>query len=69
MRAYLLMREEFPLALPYLSMQEDHYLFVGPVASFEGVGRFTLGLIDEIKVKKPETFINFLKNKIMVQKL
>lgn len=69
LRAYLLMREEFPLALPFLSMQEDHYLFVGPVANFEGVGRFTLGLIDEIKVKSPESFINFLKNKLMVQKL
>ena len=69
LRAYLLLREEFPLALPFLSKQEHHYLFVGPVASFEGVGRFSLGLIDEIKVKGPETFINFLKNKIMVQKL
>jgi proteasome accessory factor C len=69
LRAYLLLREEFPLSLPFLSKQEDHYLFVGPVASFEGVGRFTLGLIDEIKVINPEGFINFVKNKTTVQKL
>jgi proteasome accessory factor C len=69
LRAYLLLREEFPLSLPFLSKQEDHYLFVGPVASFEGVGRFALGLIDEIKVISPESFLNFLKNKIIVQKL
>lgn len=69
LRAYLLLREEFPLSLPFLSKQEDHYLFHGPVANFEGVGRFTLGLLDEISVKSPDSFINFLKNKIMLQKL
>jgi predicted DNA-binding transcriptional regulator YafY len=69
LRAYLLFREEYPLALPYLSKEEDHYLFHGPVAGFEGVGRFTLGLIDEINVKSPDSFISFLKNKILSQKL
>lgn len=64
LRAYLLLREEYPLALPFLSKEEGHYLFHGPVANFEGVGRFTLGLIDEIRIKSPETFISFLKNKI-----
>lgn len=69
MRAYLLLREEYPLAVPFLTKQDDHYLFHGPVANFEGVGRFTLGLIDEIHIKTPDSFINFLKNKIMLQKL
>ncbi len=69
LRAYLLLREEFPLAMPYLTKQEDHYLFQGPVANFEGVGRFTLGLLDEITIKDPEGFITFLKNKIALQKL
>lgn len=69
LRAYLLLREEFPLALPFLTKEEDHYLFHGPVASYEGVGRFTLGLIDEIHIRNPENFITFIKNKIMNQKL
>lgn len=69
LRAYLLLREEYPLALPYLTKEEDHYLFNGPVANFEGVGRFTLGLIDEIRIKSPESFINFLKQKLLLQKL
>jgi predicted DNA-binding transcriptional regulator YafY len=69
MRAYLLMREENPLAVPLLTKEEDHYVFQGPVATFEGVGRFTLGLIDEIRVTRPESFISFLKNKLMLQKL
>lgn len=69
LRAYLLLREEYPLALPFLSKEEDHYLFHGPVANFEGVGRFTLGLIDEIRIKSPEIFISFLKQKLLLQKL
>lgn len=69
LRAYLLLREEYPLAVPFLTKEEDHYLFHGPVASFEGVGRFTLGLIDEIRIKGPESLITFIKNKIINQKL
>jgi proteasome accessory factor C len=69
LRAYLLLREEFPLALPFLTKEEDHYLFHGPVTNFEGVGRFTLGLLDEIRIKSPESFISFVKNKILNQKL
>ena len=69
LRAYLLLREEYPLAVPFLTKQEDHYLFHGPVANFEGVGRFTLGLIDEIRIKSPESFISFLKEKLAHQKL
>lgn len=69
LRAYLLLREEFPLALSFLTKEEDHYLFHGPVASFEGVGRFTLGLIDEIRIKSPDSFITFLKEKLSLQKL
>lgn len=69
LRAYLLLREEYPLALPFLTKEEDHYVFHGPVANFEGVGRFTLGLIDEVRIKNPEAFITFIKGKIINQKL
>lgn len=64
MRAYLLLREEYPLSIPYVEKKEDHYLFHGPVASFEGVGRFVLGLIDEIQVIGTQDFIDFLKAKL-----
>jgi proteasome accessory factor C len=63
MRAFLLLREEHPLSIPFVEKKEDHYLFHGPVASFEGVGRFVMGLIDEIKVIDSPEFIDFLKNK------
>ncbi len=64
MRAYLLLREEFPLSIPYLEKDESDYTFHGPVASFEGVGRFVLGLMDEIRVVAPESFIDFLRQKM-----
>ncbi len=64
MRAYLLLREEFPLSVSYLQKDEKEYVFNGPVASFEGAGRFVLGLMDEIKVKGPESFKTFLLDKI-----
>jgi proteasome accessory factor C len=64
LRAYLLLREEFPLSVPYIEKQEKDYLFHGPVASFEGVGRFVLGLMDEVKVKDPDNFKSFLKSKL-----
>ncbi len=69
MRAYLLLREEFPLAQPFLSKEEDHYLFQAPVANFDGVARFTLGLIDEIVIIGPASFIAFLKDKISNSKV
>lgn len=64
LRAFLLLREEFPLSIPYVEKKEDHYLFHGPVASFEGIGRFVLGLIDEIKVRESTAFKEFLQHKL-----
>lgn len=63
LRAYLLLREEFPLSVPYLEKREDEYVFHGPVASFDGVGRFVLGLMDEIQIGGPGSFVKFLQEK------
>jgi proteasome accessory factor C len=64
LKAYLLLREEYPLSIPYTEKQEDHYRFHGPVANFEGIGRFVLGLIDKIKINGPEEFRHFLHKKL-----
>lgn len=69
MRAYLLLREEFPMAIPYLEKQQDHYTFHGPVSNFEGIGRFTLGLIDKISIIGPENFRDFVLDKIKTYKV
>lgn len=62
-RAYLLMKEEFPMSIPYLTRTETTYTFHGPVAGYNGIGRFVLGLIDEIVVKGPEEFRQYLQKK------
>lgn len=64
MRAYLLLREEYPLSIPYLEKQDPHYVFHGPVANFDGIGRFVLGMIDELTIKSPEAFKDFIGKKI-----
>lgn len=64
MRAFLLLREEYPLSIPYVEKKEDHYLFHGPVASFEGAARFAMGLIDEVKVVGTHDFVDFIKAKL-----
>ncbi len=61
MRAYLLLREEFPLSIPYLEKRDDgDYQFYGPVKSFQSIGRFVLGLPDAVTVVAPKEFIDYL---------
>jgi proteasome accessory factor C len=66
MRAYLLLREEFPLAVPFIEKREKEkdYYFHAPVAGFVGAGRFVLGLMDDLKIIGPESFKDYLR-KIM----
>ncbi|HEX5172281.1 MAG TPA: WYL domain-containing transcriptional regulator [Cyclobacteriaceae bacterium] len=64
-RAYLLLREEFPMALPYLSHKENEkYIFSGPVASYAGIGRFVMGLLDEIEIVSPGEFREYVRKKV-----
>jgi predicted DNA-binding transcriptional regulator YafY len=69
LRAYLLMREEYPLSIPYTVKGDEGYKFHGPVSNMEGVSRFILGLIDEIKIESPTVLSEFVQNKIRQQKL
>jgi proteasome accessory factor C len=64
LRAYLLLREEYPLSIPYTEKGENEYYFRAPVANFEGIGRFVMGLLDEIKVVGPDNFKAFLREKL-----
>jgi predicted DNA-binding transcriptional regulator YafY len=69
LRAYLLLREEYPLSIPYTERTEGGYQFYGPVSNPDGIGRFVLGLMDEIKIKGPEAFKTFIEKKIQHQLL
>lgn len=64
MRAADLLKEEYPLSEPDIFFCADGtYFLETSVCSFEGVGRFVLGLPEEVKVLSPEAFKIFLKKK------
>lgn len=63
-RAYLLLREEFPMAMPYLKHQNEKYTFSGPVANYAGIGRFVMGLGNEIEILEPEEFREYVRGKV-----
>jgi predicted DNA-binding transcriptional regulator YafY len=63
-RACELLKEEYLLAEEYIKpVNEKEFIFTAPVCSFEGVGRFVMGLCNEIEVIEPEELKIFLKNK------
>jgi proteasome accessory factor C len=63
MRAYLLLREEYPLAIGGIKPLEKsgRYMFRSVVHSFEAPGRFVNGWDNEIKVTGSKEFLKFLK--------
>jgi predicted DNA-binding transcriptional regulator YafY len=60
MRAYHLMREEFPIAIDYLHHENESYYFHGPIRANEGIGRFVLGLAGEITQIKDRGLLNYI---------
>jgi predicted DNA-binding transcriptional regulator YafY len=67
LRAYNLLIEEYPLAEQYVKPLTDNlWQFEAPVCGFEGVGRFVLGLGDEIEVAEPELFRSYLRDRIKI---
>ena len=57
--------EEYPEALPSTALTEyGKWLFRTEVCSYLGIGRFVLGLYDDIDVIGDEGFIAYLKTKI-----
>jgi predicted DNA-binding transcriptional regulator YafY len=68
LRAYLLLREEYPLSIPFTEKTEQYYYFHGPVSNLEGVSRFVLGLIDEIEIAHPVELKEFVQGKIKRKK-
>lgn len=54
--SYNLLMEEYPLAERYIStLDKDHWLLNTQVANLQGVGRFAIGLMDDIEIiESPE---------------
>jgi len=68
-RAHNLLIEEYPLAKNFIQTLGDNFLFEAPVCSFEGAGRFVLGLFDQLEVIENENFKDFLRKKINLMKI
>jgi len=65
LRATSLLAEEFPLAAPQLQKLEDnHWLLKTEVCSYEGVGRFVLGLPGEIEIIYSPEFMHYVSRQI-----
>ena len=61
--------EEYPLSEEYITEgEEGNYIFDGWVSSFEGVGRFVLGLMDEVEIIVPGTLKKYLNKRIAGKK-
>lgn len=63
LNAYNLMIEEFPKSKSFIK-GENPFIITVPVAGYEGIGRFVMGLIDSVKVITSEPFKEFLKEKM-----
>lgn len=60
-----IMREEYPQAEQYMTQQEDGLTLLSmPVCSYLGIGRFVLGLYDDINVIGNDEFKAYLSDKI-----
>ena len=64
LKAYNLLIEEYPLAVEYLKKDNKHYRLKAPVANYNGIGRFVLGLIEEVEIIRPAGFRKYLEGQI-----
>lgn len=63
-RAAELLQEEYPLSEQYITpLNKGRFEFTAPVCSFNGVGRFIMGLCDEIEIIYPDTLKAFINEK------
>lgn len=60
-----LLREEYPKSERYIEPDgDDHWLVELPVSSYLGIGRFVLGLTEDIEVVENEAFRQYLKERV-----
>jgi predicted DNA-binding transcriptional regulator YafY len=64
-KAFQLMGEEHPNALPFMSIKNrNQYYFIGEVAQLPGLARFILGLPGEVKLEEGEEMKAYLKEQL-----
>lgn len=59
------LREEYVGAERYIEQEdENHWIVELPVSSFLGIGRFVMGLMEDIEVIENEAFLQFLRERV-----
>ena len=61
LKAKNLLIEEYPLASKYVSYDGQNWWFKGNVKDLAGVGRFVLGLADQMNIIDSPALVNYLK--------
>ena len=62
LKAKNLLLEEYPLASKYVSYDGEYWWFKGNVKDLTGVGRFVIGLADQIQVIGSEELVNYIRD-------
>ena len=62
LKAKNLLIEEYPLASKYISYDGKEWWFKGNVKDLAGVGRFVIGLADQIQVIGSEELVNYIRD-------
>ena len=65
MMAHNLLLEEYPLAERDIIQQGDSWLLDTKVCNYRGVGRFVLGLMDDVEVLENEEFKEYLRIRLL----
>ncbi len=64
LRASNLLTEEYPLAEKFLTkINANEWLLEANVCSFEGIGRFIMGLLQDIEILEPDELKDFIQKK------
>lgn len=63
-RAASLLTEEFPGSEHSISKNKGHFIFQTTIFSHEGIGRFVMGLIDEVEILEPRTLKEYVLGKL-----
>jgi hypothetical protein len=61
LKAKNLLIEEYPLASKYISYDGQRWWFKGNVKDLAGVGRFVIGLADQMDIIDSPALVNYLK--------
>lgn len=62
--SYNLLVEEYPASSQYVSRQGERWIFNADVVSLHGVGRFVMGLFDDIQILGDDEFKSYIKQKV-----